>query len=77
MVRGNRAKSAYFFRLENIISKNNSIHQININSVIADNAKLISKVVTSIVTYSSKYNEEATSLFLNSIKDMKSIGIID
>lgn len=34
--------SAYFFRLEKYHAKNNSIHQLNINGVITDNAKLIS-----------------------------------
>lgn len=34
--------SAYFFRLEKLCAKTNSIHQLNINGIITDNAKLIS-----------------------------------
>lgn len=63
--------SACFFRLENNILK--------ITLFISDNSKLISNFGCNFYSnsYSSKHNEEATPLFLKSVKDLKSIDITD
>lgn len=70
--------SAYFFRLEKFHSKNNSINRLNINGAITDNSKLVSKFCSTFYSklYCSKYNEEAATLFLNSIKDLKKLALI-
>ncbi|XDV26393.1 hypothetical protein PO909_030123, partial [Leuciscus waleckii] len=64
---------AYFFRLERYRSKINSIYNLNINGVVTDDAKLISDFCSKFYSnlYSSKYNKEVTSHFLNSINNVK------
>ena len=71
--------SAYFFRLERYRSKFNSIHSLNINGIVTDDAKLIANLCSKFYSnlYSSKYNKEATSHFLNSLNNVRKIDVAD
>lgn len=69
---------AYFFRLE----KHRSIthyHQLNINGTLSNNPRQISDFCAKFHTelYSSKYNEEVSTLFLNNVKNLKTINVED
>uniref|UniRef100_A0A3P9LWP5 Reverse transcriptase domain-containing protein n=1 Tax=Oryzias latipes TaxID=8090 RepID=A0A3P9LWP5_ORYLA len=67
--------TAYFFRLERQNAKNNSIQKLNIDGNVTDNPKNIANYCSDFYTklYESKYCEETSNLFLQSLTDTKVI----
>jgi len=71
--------SAYFFRLEKHRSKTNTIHQLNINGTVTDDAQSISQFCYVFYSklYESKYNADIATKFVNSINNVKMIEHTD
>uniref|UniRef100_A0A3B3IFC5 Reverse transcriptase domain-containing protein n=1 Tax=Oryzias latipes TaxID=8090 RepID=A0A3B3IFC5_ORYLA len=65
----------HFFRLERLNAKNNSIQKFNIDGNVTDNPTKIANYCSDLHTklYESKYCEETTNLFLESLTDTKVI----
>lgn len=67
--------TAYFFRLEKLHAKNNTIQKLNIDGDITDDPRKIAKYCSDfyIKLYESKYNEESTYQFWGSLTETKLI----
>lgn len=74
-----KQNSAYFFRLEKSNANYNSMAKLNADGIVTDNPKTISNYCYKFykLLYTSRFDEDDTSSFLDSIVDLNTIEVDD